>query len=96
MTLETALEVLRKHKEEFREKYGITALGIFGSVALGRMSDESDVDVVIKMSKPDLFFMVHIKEELESDYKTRVDVVRYREKMNKFLKERIDRDAVYV
>ncbi|MBF0567062.1 MAG: nucleotidyltransferase domain-containing protein, partial [Nitrospirae bacterium] len=86
----------RKHKEEFREKYGITALGVFGSVALGLASDDSDVDVVIKMSKPDRFFMLHIEEELESDYKTQVGVIHYREKMNKLLKERINRDAVYV
>lgn len=48
------------------------------------------------MSKPDLFYMVHIKEELEIDYQAKVDIVHYREKMNSFLKKRIDLEAVYV
>jgi len=96
LTLDTALNVLRRHKSEFEEKYGITDIGVFGSVARGDAGRDSDIDVVIKMKKPDLFFMVHIKEELEDEYKTSVDIIHYREQMNSFLKQRIDRDAVYV
>lgn len=40
--------------------------------------------------------MLHIKEKLENDYDTKVDIVHYREKMNAFLKKRIDAEAVYV
>jgi len=47
------------------------------------------------MSEPRLFFMVHIKEFLEKDFGKTVDVVRYRSKMNAYLKARIDREAVY-
>ena len=54
------------------------------------------MDIVVKMVKPDLFYMVHIKEELENDYQTKVDIVHYRDKMNAFLKKRIDSEAVYV
>ncbi len=96
LTLNSALEILRKNKTGFEEKYGITEIGIFGSVARGEAGEGSDVDIVVKMKKPDLFFMVHIKEELEEEYETSVDVIHYREKMNSFLKNRIDRDAVYV
>ena len=35
-------------------------------------------------------------EKLEDDYKTKVDIVHYREKMNAFLKKRVDQEAVYV
>jgi len=96
LTLDSALEILRKNKTEFEKKYGITEIGVFGSVARGDAEEGSDVDVVVKMKKPDLFYMVHIKEELEAEYKTGVDIIHYREKMNEFLKRRIDRDAVYV
>ena len=96
ITLEQALEVLRRHKADFEEKYGITEIGVFGSVARGQSGNESDVDVVVKMKKPDLFYMVHIKDELENEYKTNVDIIHYREKMNPLLKQRIDREAVYV
>lgn len=93
---EYVLEILKKHKKDFKEKYGVTAIGLFGSMARGNNSSSSDIDVIIKMSKPDLFYMVHIKEELEAEYMTKVDLIHYRDRMNPFLKKRIDRDAVYV
>lgn len=91
-----ALDILKKRKKDFEDKYGITAIGVFGSVARGCNDDTSDVDIIVKMRKPDLFYMVHIKEELEAEYHTRVDIIHYRDNMNPFLKKRIDMDAVYV
>ena len=91
-----ALEILREHKQELAEKYGVTRIGIFGSVARDEATEESDMDVVVEMSKPDLFLMVHIKEMLESVMHCPVDIVRYRDRMNAFLRRRIDAEAVYV
>ena len=62
-----ALEVLRRCKREFENQYGVTEIGIFGSVARGESKPVSDLDVVIKMQKPDLYYMVHIKEKLEEN-----------------------------
>ena len=64
MRRETALKVLQEHKQEFEEQYGVTRLGIFGSVARDEATYESDVDVVVEMV-PDLFGRVSLKEELE-------------------------------
>jgi len=91
-----ALEILRRFKGELSERYGITALGIFGSVARGQQQSASDVDVVVKMREPNLFVLVHVKEELEEALHEHVDIVHYRERMNTFLKHRIDQEAVYV
>ena len=96
MSLDIILEILRKRKADFEDTYGVTAIGIFGSFSRGEARQDSDIDVVVKLKKPDLFYMVHIKEKLESDCRTRVDIVHYREKMNAFLKKRIDQEAVYV
>jgi uncharacterized protein len=91
-----ALETLKKYKDDFGERYGVTRIGIFGSVAKDEAKAESDVDVVVEMKKPDLFYMVHIKETLENEFQRPVDIVHYRDKMNGFLKERINAEAVYV
>ncbi len=93
---EEALEVLRRYKKEFEDLYGRTALGVFGSVARGEAKPGSDLDVVVKMRKPDLFFMVHIKEKIEGALHTHVDIIHYRERMNSFLQKRINQEAVYV
>jgi len=96
LNLDDVLNVLKKRKTKFEKEFGVTSIGVFGSLARGEFGQSSDVDIVIKLANPDLFNMVHIKEELEADYKTRVDIVHYREKMNAFLKQRIDMEAVYV
>jgi predicted nucleotidyltransferase len=96
LSLDEVLKVLKKRKPYFEEKFGVTSIGVFGSLARSECKPSSDVDIVVMMSKPDLFNMVHIKEDLEADYQTKVDLVHYRKKMNTFLKKRIDIEAVYV
>jgi predicted nucleotidyltransferase len=94
--LEYVLNILKLRKPEFAVSYGVSAIGVFGSLARGEEKPDSDVDVVVEMKKPDLFYMVHIKESLEEDLQCPVDVVRLRERMNPYLKTRIKKEAVYV
>ncbi|NOQ22488.1 MAG: nucleotidyltransferase [Candidatus Aegiribacteria sp.] len=95
MSLEKTLAVLRKLKPLLRERFGIIRLGVFGSVARNEAEKDSDVDIVVEMP-PDLYAMVHAKEQLEEALHAPVDLVRYRSRMNSLLKERIEREAVYV
>ena len=95
MRREYVIRLLGEHKPELAAKYGLTRLGIFGSVVRGETTDASDVDIVVHMP-PDLFLMVHMKEELEQLLHTPVDLVRYQQHLNALLKSRIDREAVYV
>jgi hypothetical protein len=90
------LGVLKRHKPLFAAQYGVTDLGLFGSVARGEAEPDSDLDIVIRMKEPRLFYMVHIKDTLEEVFQRPVDIIHYRDTMNPFLKKRIDRDAVYV
>ena len=96
ITRKTALEILREFMRESGDQYGILELGVFGSVARDEAKEDSDVDVVVRISKPDLFSLIGIKQDLEEQFDRPVDIVRYREKMNDFLKKRIDQEAVYV
>ncbi len=92
---EEILKELRLGKPELERRYGVSRVGLFGSAARGEIRDDSDIDVVVEMAQPDLFFLVHIKEELEERLGRPVDIVQYRERMNAFLKERIEKEAVY-
>jgi uncharacterized protein len=95
MRLEKVLAVLRRMHPFLKEQFGIEKLGVFGSVARNEASKTSDVDIVVEMP-PDLYAMVHLKEQLEEALHAPVDLVRYRTRMNALLKERIEREAVYV
>jgi len=89
------IEILRNFKQEYAEQYGILTIGIFGSIARGEGSEDSDVDVVVHITEPDLFMLAGIKHDLEKMLHRPVDIIAYREKMNPFLKKRIDKEVVY-
>lgn len=90
------LQMLKEYKKVNAEKYGLQKLGIFGSSARETMGVGSDIDIVVDLREQDLFSLIGIKQELEEQLQTKIDIVSYRPKMNSFLKERIDREAVYV
>lgn len=89
------LEILCNYKKEFAAQYGILQISIFGSVVRDEAGNDSDVDVVVRISKPDLFMLVGIKNELEERFQRTVDIVLYSENMNQFLKKRIDAESAY-
>lgn len=95
MHREQILRTMRSHLQDLSARYGLVRLGIFGSAARDQMTDTSDIDVIVEMP-PDLFQLIGLKQELEELLDRPVDIVRYREQMNRFLKERIDREAIYV
>ncbi|HLA01042.1 MAG TPA: nucleotidyltransferase domain-containing protein [Thermodesulfovibrionales bacterium] len=96
MGRDSILAILRDFKQNFAEKYGILEIGVFGSIARDEAREDSDIDICIRTKTPDPFTLVHIKEEIENRVNKHVDIVRMREKMNPFLKERIEKEGVYV
>jgi hypothetical protein len=96
MNKEEIIDFLSAHKTEFKQDFGLVKLGLFGSYARGENFEDSDIDIVVELKKPDLFYLIGIKQTVEDALGARVDVVRLRDKMNKSLRYRIERDAIYV
>ena len=90
------ISTLRKFKEANKSRYSIIKIGLFGSANRGTMTAQSDVDIVVQLGNQDLFNLIGIKQDLEEQLHRPIDIVSYREKMNQFLKQRIDKEAVYV
>ena len=96
MNREDIISFISAHKTEFEQKFGVTKIGLFGSYARGEVHEESDIDIVVELGKPDLFNLIAIKQIIEEALGSKVDIVRLRDRMNKFLRQRIERDAIYV
>ena len=96
MNRNLAIEELRRFMEKNRDRYNILKIDLFGSCARGNAAPGRDLDVVVLLEKQDLFHLIGIKQDLEEQLNTSLDIVSYREKMNAFLKSRIDAEAVYV
>ena len=89
------IKALHLFKEENQKKYGIRSIGISGSAARDSLKEHSDIDVVVELQDPELFNLIGIKQDLEERFHCPVDVIRYRKEMNRYLKHRIDQEAVY-
>lgn len=90
------VEVLRQYKHDKAESYGIEALGLIGSVARGTQQADSDIDVCVKLKHKSFRLYMKIKEELESLFCTKVDLVTFHENMQQIFRQNIERDAIYV
>jgi predicted nucleotidyltransferase len=90
---DTILQELRIIKPKLEKLYGVTRIGVFGSVARNEADQNSDIDIVVEMT-PDLFKRAALKVELEALLDHDVDVVRYQRRMNNQLRKRIDAEAL--
>ena len=95
-TTNQIVDFLRTQKDLFEKEFKTKRIGIFGSFARSDAREDSDIDIVVELEKPDLFHMIGIKQTVEDAFGNKVDIVRLRERMNKSLKKRIEQDVIYV
>lgn len=88
--------LLEQFKPHATEKYGLTRLGVFGSVARGEQQDESDIDICYEGDALSLMRIDMLQTELEALLGSKVDTVRVRPNMNPVLLNRIRKEGLYV
>jgi predicted nucleotidyltransferase len=89
------LTFLKEYKTKELDKK-VDKIGIFGSFARDEALNDSDIDIVVEMHKADMFTLIKIKQDIEKHFMKKVDVIQLRDKMNKLLKNRILKDAIYI
>jgi predicted nucleotidyltransferase len=94
-TQELYIDKLRNFVAEYGAVYGIERIGIFGSVARGEHTPESDLDVLVEAPVMGLLALVGIKNRLEEELGLPVDVVRKTDYMPPRFKARIESEVIY-
>lgn len=89
------LQLLAGYMQAHAAVYHIERIGIFGSVARGEQTENSDIDICFEGEAPTLFILARIKYELEELLGRPVDLVRIRERMDEILKQTIQKEAIY-
>jgi len=87
---------LKNYLNNCQYKEHIKKMGVFGSVARGEMSSDSDIDIFVELSPIKAFDLIGIKQDIEKLTGKHVDIVTIREKMNPFLKSKIEREGIIV
>ena len=96
MDKERMLTLLKQYKKHTAPRYGVVRMGVFGSVARGSSNAASDIDIVVKLNRQNLINTIGLKQSLEDFFGVPVDVVNYTENLSPLLKQRINKDVIYV
>ncbi|MBI2481957.1 MAG: nucleotidyltransferase family protein [Candidatus Vogelbacteria bacterium] len=73
-------------------KYGIKSAGVFGSRARGDSRPDSDIDILIELGQPMVFFAFgNLEDELEKILKYKVDLVT-KDALHNKIKSRVIKD----
>ena len=88
------LNYLKEHYSEFKHKYNVEKIGLFGSYARDEATENSDIDIFVKM-EPSLFDMVAIKEQIENDLNRKVDIIREHKNIKPIFLKMIQKDLIY-
>lgn len=95
--VEKIKEVLIKHKEEFREKYGVSKIAIFGSYAREENTEISDIDILVEFERPIGLKFVELANYLEEILGLKVDLLTPNAlKQKPKLWESVKEDIIYV
>ena len=58
LTKDYIINFISTQKSELQSEFGIKRIGLFGSYAKGYAKEDSDIDIVVELEKPDLFIMI--------------------------------------
>jgi predicted nucleotidyltransferase len=69
------LLILQKERKELVDRYNLSALSLFGSVARDKAREDSDVDILVEFSRPvGLFQFIELQQTLETLLGCKVDL----------------------
>jgi predicted nucleotidyltransferase len=94
MTKEYILEYLRGHKKEFKEKFGISKIALFGSYARDEQREGSDIDILVTMP-PKFRLYYDFKYLLEKELNHKIDL-GLEKNMRGLIRQKIQEDIIYV
>lgn len=89
------IKLLKSNAKEIKDRFGITSMRLFGSVARDEHHEGSDIDVFVTM--PTHFYNhVAAANYLEELLGCHVDLVQEHRNMRPFFRKQIERDGITI
>ncbi len=88
--------ILQKERKDLVDRYNVSALSVFGSVARDDARQDGDVDILVEFSHPvGLFQFIELQQRLEALLGSRVDLGTPRS-LKPRIKEQVLQEAIRV
>ena len=97
ITQNNIIEYLTEQKSEFYNKYSIEKIGLFGSFATNKYTENSDIDIVYITDTKGLTFLqtTQLEDMLFKKFGKSIDLVNLKY-MNPLIKRKAQKDILYV
>jgi predicted nucleotidyltransferase len=79
-----------------KEELGIEKIGLFGSFVRDEAGPTSDIDIIITLTKPDLFLYSTITRQLETVFGRHVDLISSKSRLPESFRKHLEKEVVYV
>ena len=90
------IDLLRRFAIDHGKEYGISKIGVFGSLARDSATDKSDIDIIYEGQPIGLLDNRDLKSHLESYLQRPIDLVRNHKYISPILLKQINREIIYV
>ncbi|MBO4340278.1 MAG: nucleotidyltransferase domain-containing protein [Bacteroidales bacterium] len=90
------LSMLKVYYSCNKSSLGIEKIGLFGSFARDEGRPNSDIDIIITLTKPDLFQYSTIASQLETVFGRHIDLISSKSKFPQSFKARLEKEVIYV
>jgi predicted nucleotidyltransferase len=95
MNLKAISALLKRHRTDLHQR-GVKSLAVFGSMARGEATPDSDIDLLVEFSRPvGLFEFIRLKMYLEDLTGRQVDLVT-RDALRPAMRDDILNEAIHV
>lgn len=96
-SLPFVLSELNSHIDEIRGKYGVTRLGVFGSVSRKEDTPDSDIDILVDFPPEKGIYrkFIHLADELEELFGRSVDLVTVKG-LSPYIRPYVEREVIWV
>ena len=94
-TTQEYITLLKQHAPILKDRYGVTSMSLFGSVARGEHREDSDVDVLVDMP-PTLRAVGGANDYLEDILGCHVDMIRNHRRLTPFFRKQVERDGITI
>jgi len=95
MTKKEILNELSKNKSYIEQNFEVEKIGLFGSYAKGKQTEESDIDIYVEFKHKTFDNLAGLWNYLEELYHKKIDLYHKHNNNNKVIISNIQKDVIY-
>ena len=95
MTKNEILNELSKNKSYIEQNFEVDKIGLFGSYAKGKQTEDSDIDIYVEFKHKTFDNLAGLWNYLEELYHKKIDLYHKHKNNNKVIISNIQKDVIY-